>query len=158
VEHEITEQEIARKTLEIFPLMGRLFEANMRESDDMSPVHFHVLTALSVQHHTLSELAQYLSVTPASMSRTVTVMEEREWLTRTRSQEDRRVVYIEITSAGYTVLRSVGEKAEEQFAQVFADVPTAEREELMHGLSILINAFNTVINAQRLENEKHISS
>ena len=155
---KISENEIARKTLEIFPLMGRLFEANMRASDDMSPVHFHVLTALTIQHHTLGELASYLNVTPASMSRTVTIMEERNWLTRTRSKEDRRVVYIEITPNGYQVLRDVGLKAEQQFANVFKDIPQQQREHLMNGLSILITAFNDVINKQRQENAQRESN
>jgi DNA-binding MarR family transcriptional regulator len=142
---DITTSHVARKTLQIFPLMGRLFEANMRTTDDMSPVHFHVLTALTIQHRTLGELAERLNVTAASMSRTVTVMEERGWLERSRSKEDRRVVYIEITPAGYGVLREVGEKSEEQFAQVFVDLSSKELGRLVEGLDILIDTFERVI-------------
>ena len=144
-ESQISEKQLARKTLEIFPLMGRLFEANMRTTDDMSPVHFHVLTALTLQHRTLGELAERLNVTAASMSRTVTVMEDRGWLMRERSKEDRRVVYIQITKTGYGVLREVGEKSEQQFAKVFVDVEHEDRRRLLEGLQVLFKTFDRVI-------------
>ena len=91
-------REVARKAKRIFPLMGRLMEAQMRvPTIPVPPVHFHVLNRIDYQPHTLTELAEVMSVSAASLSRTITVLEDRGWVTRERSQEDRRVVMIHIT-------------------------------------------------------------
>lgn len=145
----VTAHEVARKAKRIFPLMGRLMEANMRimevserGGERLPPVHFHVLTALNNRPFTLSDLAEFLAISPASLSRTVTVLEDRAWLTRTRSNEDRRIVTINITEAGHDVLEEVERRSEDYLIGVFEKLDDEHLQTVLDGLEVLINAFS----------------
>lgn len=137
-----TAREVARRAKRIIPLMGRAMEAHMRTPFlPLPPVHFHVLNRVELQPHTLNELAEAMSVSSASMSRTVTVLEERGWLTRNRSTADRRIVRIEITPEGHQVLADIEARTEDFLTQVLETVPQDDLETLREGMDILISAF-----------------
>lgn len=136
-------RDIARKAKRIFPLMGRLMEAQMRvPAIPMPPVHFHVLNRIDYQAHTLTELADAMSVSAASLSRTITVLEERGWVMRERSDEDRRKVLIHITPEGNGVLAEIEERTEEFLADTLSTLSEDDLATLSDGLDILIGAFS----------------
>lgn len=141
--NEIDARSVARQAKRIFPLMGRLMESQMHTPVlKMPPVHFHVLNRIDRRPHTLHELAAGLSVSSASLSRTVTVMEERGWVTRTRSTEDRRLVHIGITEEGHAVLRDMEQRTEDFLTDTLSRLSQAELSTLAEGLGILISAFS----------------
>ena len=143
--HVPTSDEIAEMAVRIFPLMGRLMEARMRVTErgfGMSPVHFHVLNMIDHQPHTLNEIADRQKISSASLSRSVTVMEERGWVNWDRSTEDRRVVYISITPSGHKILRDIEDRSRDYLVSSFEGLSDDERTELMRGLDILIGAFS----------------
>lgn len=141
-------REVARKAKRIIPLMGRAMEAQMRTPAlPLPPVHFHVLNRVEIQPHTLNELADAMSVSSASMSRTVTVLEERGWLSRTRSTEDRRLVQIELTSEGHQVLQNIESRTEDFLTQVLEQLPDEKLDTLREGMDILIGAFANQLTA-----------
>lgn len=137
-----TAREVARKAKRILPIMGRVMESQMRTpAVPLPPVHFHVMNALSSQSHTLSSLAERMSISAASLSRTVTVLEDRGWLTRTRSDEDRRVVMIELTGDGREQLVEIEQRSEDFLTETLSQLSQDELVRLMDGLDILIGAF-----------------
>jgi DNA-binding MarR family transcriptional regulator len=139
---EISAQEVARIAIEIFPVMGRVMEAYMRVGEHViAMVHFDVLIMLTIRPHTVSELAEKLSVSAASVSKTVTVMEERNWVERTRSVDDRRVVYLSMTDQGRHVLREMRAHMIEFLAGVFEPLSQAERRKIVEGMEVLIQTF-----------------
>ncbi|MEM9951437.1 MAG: MarR family transcriptional regulator [Chloroflexota bacterium] len=136
-------RDVARKAKRIFPLMGRVMEAQMRvPTIPVPPVHFHVLNRVDVQPHTLTELAEVMSVSAASLSRTITVLEERGWVSRERSDEDRRVVKINITQDGHQILADMETRTEDFLTQTLAHLSQDDLDKLMDGLDILIGAFS----------------
>lgn len=138
-----TVREIARKAKRIFPLMGRLMEAQMRvPAIPMPPVHFHVLNRIDYQPQTLTELADAMSVSAASLSRTITVLEERGWVSRERSEEDRRKVLIHITDEGNGVLTDLERRTEDFLADTLSTLSDDDLATLSHGLDILIGTFS----------------
>lgn len=143
---ETTAREVAQKAKRILPIMGRVMEAQMRTpAVPLPPVHFHVMNALSNQPHTLSTLAERMSVSAASLSRTVTVLEERGWLTRTRSTEDRRVVMIALTGDGRDQLLDIEQRSEDFLTETLSTLSQDELDRLLDGLNILIGAFTDVM-------------
>jgi DNA-binding MarR family transcriptional regulator len=139
---EISAQEVARIAIEIFPVMGRVMEAYMRVGEHIvAMVHFDVLIMLTVRPHSVGELAEKLSVSAASISKTITVMEERGWVERTRSAEDRRVVNLSMTDAGRGVLRAMRANMVEFLAGVFEPLSQAERRKIVDGMEVLIQTF-----------------
>lgn len=136
-------RDVARRAKRIFPIMGRLMEANMRvPTIPMSPVHFHVLNRVDYQPQTLTGLAETMSVSAASLSRTITVLEERGWVSRVRSEEDRRVVSIHITADGHRILTDIEKRAEDFLTETLSHLAQDDLEKLMSGLDILIGAFS----------------
>ena len=70
-----------------------------RAVDTMSDGQFAVLAALSIHgEHTLGQLADRERVTAPSMNRTVSLLEEAGYLTRTPDDDDRRKVTIALTA------------------------------------------------------------
>lgn len=139
----ISVRDVARKAKRILPLMGRVMEAQMRvPTIPMPPVHFHVLNRIYRQPYTLTELAEMMSVSAASLSRTISVLEERDWVKRVRSEEDRRITLIEITPTGHSMLSDVEERSEEFLVQSLSRLSQQDLSKLMEGLDILIGAFS----------------
>jgi DNA-binding MarR family transcriptional regulator len=141
-----TPDEVAQRAMHIFPLMGRLLEAQMRSRDDsLSPVHFHVLRLVAQQPRSLSSLAEQQSVSAASMSKTVTVMEERGWLTRTRDTDDRRFVLIDITDEGRDTLHSITSHTRQYLSETIQHLPPDDLKALNDGMRVLIQTFSDVL-------------
>lgn len=139
----ISVRDVARTAKRILPLMGRVMEAQMRvPTIPMPPVHFHVLNRVYRQPYTLTDLADAMSVSAASLSRTISVLEERNWVTRVRSEDDRRITLIEITPTGHAMLSDVEERSEEFLVQSLSRLSQEELEKLKEGLDILIGAFS----------------
>jgi DNA-binding MarR family transcriptional regulator len=139
----LSARDVARKAKRILPLMGRLMEANMRvPALPLPPIHFHVLNRVQVQPYTLTDLADVMSVSAASLSRTITVMEERGWVTRIRSGDDRRLVEISITPEGHLVLTEIEQRSEDFLTETLEKLNTDDLEKLMQGLDIMIGAFS----------------
>jgi MarR family 2-MHQ and catechol resistance regulon transcriptional repressor len=96
---------------------------------------------LAHREWTLSELAEVQAVSLPTMSSTITTLEERAWVTRERSPEDRRVVLVQLTSQGRAVIEDAHHHAEEQIAVMLAPLAEDERERLQQGLEILRKVF-----------------
>ena len=138
----VTPDEVARTAVKIFPIMGRLMDAYMRVGEHhLSSVHFQVLTMVLSRPCTVSELAERQSISAASMSKTVMVMEERGWLSRERDKSDRRVVRLAGTPAGRDVLRDVQKRSVEELTESFKNLSQEELKLIMDGMEALIRAF-----------------
>jgi DNA-binding MarR family transcriptional regulator len=141
-----TPDDVAQRAMHIFPLMGRLLEAQMRSREEtLSPVHFHVLRLVAQEPQSLSALAEQQSVSAASMSKTVTVLEDRGWLTRRRSEKDRRFVLIDITDDGQAMLHSITSHTQRYLAEAIQHLPPDELQALDDGMRVLIQTFSDVL-------------
>jgi DNA-binding MarR family transcriptional regulator len=139
----ITPDEVARTAVKIFPIMGRLMDSYMRVGEHhLSSVHFQVLTMVLSRPCTVSELAERQSISAASMSKTVMVMEERGWLSRERDKNDRRVVRLAGTPEGRNVLRDVQKRSEEELTETFKHLSQEELTKIQEGMETLIRAFS----------------
>lgn len=136
-------REVAKIAKRIFPLMGRMMETQMqRPAIHIPPIHFHVLNRIYIRSYSLTELAEVMSVSAASLSRTISVLEERNWLVRKRSEEDRRAIQIEITQAGHDTLQEIEQHAEDFLTETLSKLSNEELDKLLDGLNILIGTFS----------------
>src|SRR4029450_14008863 len=81
-----------------------------------APAHFGLLTMLSAQPRTLTELAVLQGVSLPTMSNSISAMGQRGWVRRTAPAKDRRVVIIEVTPTGRAAVERVGRAAEAHLA------------------------------------------
>ena len=73
-------------------------------SRDLSVRELHVLEAVSSLRssgkNTMAEIARYLHLSPASLTTAVNVLVKKEYVTRSYSPADRRVIFVGLTPAG----------------------------------------------------------
>ncbi len=144
-------REAARHRLKIVPLVMRVLAAELRAAGELpAPAHFGLLTMLSVQPRTLTELACLQGVSLPTISNSVSAMVQRGWARRSSPAKDRRVISIDVTPAGRAALERVGKAAEGHLAHWLAPLDDAARRRLKEGLGVLRRAFSDAPTAPRL--------
>jgi DNA-binding MarR family transcriptional regulator len=138
-----TDNDLARQMLDIIPLIMRATGAEIRREAAASfqVSHYRLLKLLQRQPHTLSELAACQSVALPTMSRTVSVLVKRGWVTRIEDPEDRRRVRLRTTQEGEALLEQLHARLQESLATRLAVLTGQEREQVMAGLQILEKVF-----------------
>jgi DNA-binding MarR family transcriptional regulator len=135
-------REAARQILKIVPQVMRIVAAELRAAGELpAPAHFGLLTMLSHQPRTLTELAVLQGVSLPTMSNSITAMVQRGWVRRSSPARDRRVVIIDVTAAGRAALERVGKAAEGHLAERLISLDDGARRRLQGGLSVLRRAF-----------------
>ena len=135
-------REAAREILKIVPLVMRAVAAELRAGGELpAPAHFGLLSLLSAQPRTLTELAGLQGVSLPTMSNSISAMVQRGWVRRSEPMADRRMVLIEVTPAGKSALERVGRAAEGHIADRLAPLDAASRHRLQAGLALLRQAF-----------------
>ena len=81
------------------------------------------------------DLQERLGIRSGSLSETTGKMEEKGWIRRTKSKEDRRKLLLGITLKGEEVLNTLQEKDEESMFAVLSD---KERKQLRKILTRLV--------------------
>src|SRR5436190_8024304 len=136
-------REAAREILAIVPLVMRTVVAELRAAGELpAPAHFGLLTMLSAQPRTLSELATLQGVSLPTMSNSISAMVQRGWVRRIAVPQDRRVLIIEVTPTGKAAVERVGRAAEAHLAVMLAPLDAPSRRRLQAGLSVLRRIFS----------------
>ena len=146
----MADETLARQILEVVPLVMRTVSAEMRQTDPfLVTSHFRLLWLLRHCSLSLSELAEHQAVSLPTMSNSITILEERGWARRTRSEVDRRVVLIEITDEGRAVLAHVEAQMEQRVAEIIASLDETEQTTISSGLRMLRDMFMKAIDEDK---------
>ncbi len=140
--NETEEQQLATQILEVLPQVSQTVTAGLRNHPD--PIALNqvmVLRTLVERPLNLSDLASEHMVSLPTMSNTVSRMVKQGWVTRSRSEEDRRMVLIELTAVGRTRLNSIFQHLANHITTLFTVLSPAERVELKRGLSLIETIF-----------------
>src|SRR5207249_10923851 len=78
-----------------------------------------------------------------TMSNSISVMVDRGWVRRNAPGVDRRVVIIEVTTAGRAALDRVARSAETHLADVLTPLDVTARRRLHRGLGVLHHVFRS---------------
>ena len=115
-----------------------------RAVDTLSDGQFAVLAALSIHgEHTLGQLADRERVTAPSMNRTVSLLEEAGYLTRTPDDDDRRKVTIALTDAGRLVVAETVRRRDAWLEEALAALDEDERRTLAAAAEIMRKVADT---------------
>jgi len=77
------------------------------------------------------------------MSRTVSVLVERGWVTRAEDPQDRRRVRLRITDEGWAILEQLRTRVQAHLTARLAALTAEEREQVLAGLEVLEKVFTT---------------
>ena len=104
------------------------------------------LSQLDVADPTMvTELAEFLGVTPSTMSLNLKRLEEVGFIQRTRDPADRRVMNVLLTEAGLGMLELASPYDPERVAAMLAILRPDERTRALEGLAILAEAADRVV-------------
>jgi DNA-binding MarR family transcriptional regulator len=136
---------VAELFLRVVPQVMRVVAADVRKSGlEIEPIYIHLLGCLSLQERSLGQLADVLSVSAPTMSKTISTLEARRWVQRKRSERDGRIVLVALTPEGQSVLRRAKEYMVSRIAEALGSLSGEERETLSSGLEILGDVFSRV--------------
>ena len=140
------EQELATQILEVLPQVSQTVAVGLRgHPNPIALNQMMVLRTLKERPLNLSDLAKEHMVSLPTMSNTVSRMVKQGWVTRIRSQEDRRMVLIELTAVGRTRLNSIFQHLADHITTLFSILSPVERVELKRGLSLIEMIFTSQI-------------
>jgi DNA-binding MarR family transcriptional regulator len=129
----------ARDLLKVTMLLMRRLGARMRQgAERIEPPQIGILMRLSEKPLTLTELAAHQVVRLPTMSRSVGLLVDRGWVSRTIPASNRRQTIVAITAEGRRTLEKMGRHAERQVSELLSSLTAAERQRIQGGLEILI--------------------
>jgi DNA-binding MarR family transcriptional regulator len=135
-------QDLARLLFETTPAVMRSMGAQVRlRRHSFFHNHYRILRMLSHGECSMSELARRNGVSLPSMSSTARTLEERGWLERVRSPQDRRMVHLRTSRKGRQVLQSEHERMTTWLAEQLESLSAEEKESLRTGLLALKRVF-----------------
>src|ERR1043166_5840382 len=100
-----------------------------------------------VEGTSVLDLARHMGVTPSTMSLTVDRLERDGYVTRERSQEDRRRVDLRLTPSGVRIKRQDKVLEPELVAAMLAHLDERKRRQALRGLELLADAAGAMIRA-----------
>lgn len=110
-----------------------------RMDTDITVTQFRLLHMLKSQGmQRVAEVAEYLCITPGAVTGIADRLIEKGLMERVRSEEDRRVVYLQITPAGEEQFLSMQKIQNEAVAAMFRYLPERDVEELHRIFSHLL--------------------
>ena len=134
----------ARQIVNIIPLVMRIVAAEVRRNPGIhEPSHIGLLGMLAKHNCTMSDLADKMSVSLPTMSKSIRRLEESNWVRLLRSDEDRRVVWAELTPDGRAVLSEVYEQTAHHVEELVRQLSPPDHDTLRNGLTVLRDLFET---------------
>lgn len=86
---------------------------------------------------TMTELCDSALITNASMTAAIDRLEQREFVERVASKEDRRVRRVQLTAQGSALIKRLYARHERDLEEVLSAIPAAQRAELRRGLKTI---------------------
>jgi DNA-binding MarR family transcriptional regulator len=112
---------------------ARLTRLLMRSGvHEISRTEVGVLATLSDGPRRITQLAMTEALAQPTVTQLIDKLEGRELVSRSRSEEDGRVVLVEITTAGAEALEVVRRLIRANMREALVDLPDAELTELAH--------------------------
>ncbi len=137
-------------SLSIFQALRQLQQAaevhakRLSRYGGLTPLQLLVLQVLAVETHlTASQLARFVSLSPASLSGVLDRLESRGLLSRQRDEHDRRKQWLVLDDAGRAALAEAPSLLPNHVRQRFAALPEWERHSLLAALLRAAELFHT---------------
>ena len=122
---------------------------NRFQSAGLSATQFMTLNLMpdGAKSMTLSELAARMNLGTATVAKTIDSLEDRGLLTRTRSDQDRRVVHLSLTEDGRSLQNAASADFHRYMIALFRKLKPDRRTGLVQGLEDLLAASAELMSA-----------
>ena len=115
--------------------VSRDFAAIYREKYGLTRPEWRLLATLGqYQTMTATEVGRHSAMHKTKVSRAVTALEKRRWLTREADEADRRVEHLKLTKTGEEAYRALVPIAREFERRLWRGISSERREEFEYGM------------------------
>jgi DNA-binding MarR family transcriptional regulator len=137
------QQEISKQILERIPKAMRLIRNEMRNyaKGQLTVPQFRILIRLNRHSQTHKEVAEWLGITPATLTRIVDTLVKRKLVTRECGSVDRRLTYLAPTTTGKALAEKYLERMNELLKHRVDALSPNDKVKLKEGLRILTLIF-----------------
>lgn len=134
--------EIAR----LFSEVNKVIHRNMRKSFENQgltlPQGMVVHTLIEFGEMKITELSKKLNLSNSTVSGIVDRLEKQELVVRTRSEVDRRIIFVKVTPKFKEIHEGFHRKAEQNFEDLLGNGTSEEIEKIIEGLNVLKEILN----------------
>ncbi|MGC8970706.1 MAG: MarR family winged helix-turn-helix transcriptional regulator [bacterium] len=111
----------------------------LMEKYDITPLQYRALKIIRDEHPTMGDLCDLLYLSSSTVTDLVDRLESNNLVRRVRSREDRRVIILEVTEEGASLLENIKEEKLEVLNKALSLLDEKEREEIRESLIKLYN-------------------
>lgn len=111
---------------------------------DLGIAHMMVLKVLSVREKPpiIADLAKELSISASMMTHIIDKIESAKLIHRTRDESDRRIVRVEITEEGKSLVNKLDAEARERIVLFLKNLNENDQNEFINAMNVLITITN----------------
>lgn len=136
---ESTDKKI--EVVRLFYELNKILKHNMHKDMECIgitvPQSFVIGTLVKSGEMKISELSNKVNLSNSTISGIIDRLENQQLVTRTRSQEDRRIVYVKATPKVHELYQGIYQKAEKSFGDLLSSGTPEELEKIIVGLNTL---------------------
>ncbi|AZV58893.1 MarR family transcriptional regulator [Clostridium sp. AWRP] len=123
---------------------------------DLSVTEVHTIEAIGMDKpKRMKDVACQLDITMGTLTTAINRLERKQYVTRTRSKEDRRIVYIQLTKKGKLAFRVHHKFHYNMVEEILGELTEGEEEVLIKSLEKLNNFFRSKYNLKIGSKEKN---
>lgn len=136
-------EKISSQMLEIIPLTMRAIRGEMRglAQPELSIAQFRILARLDFRAHSNKDLAEWVGVSTAAMSRTINGLVRRGLVQRHPTPHDRREVVLTLTAKGKKKFESIEDATKQKLDLRLENQSASNRKKIEAGLAVLKEIF-----------------
>jgi len=134
---------LARQILDVLPKGMRNIRNEMRQSANgqLTVAQFRVLVKLAKGPTSHKSVAEWLGITPATLTRMIDTLVERKLVQRQIDPDDRRQTILQVTGRGRKQYEHLQEKAQISLQERMESLNESEKNVLSQGLHVLSKLF-----------------
>ena len=106
-------------------------------SPDLTLPQILLLSSISSEGTDMSSLSKQIGVDNSTMTRLIGVLIRNDWVEKYKGENDRRVVFVKITSQGEDIRRKIDTKINEFGIEIINAIPPEDRNDIREMLTSL---------------------
>ena len=106
-------------------------------SPDLTLPQILLLSSISSEGTDMSSLSKQMGVDNSTMTRLIGVLIRNDWVEKYKGENDRRVVFVKITSQGEEIRRKIDTKINEFGIEIINAIPPEDRNDIREMLTSL---------------------
>lgn len=129
--------ELVKQTLSIIPLMTKkLFgSVHILHDSDLHHTHFHIMHIVAdAKSIRTTEIAKKLAIRKSNLTPLINKLMEKNFIVRVKDEDDRRVIYIELTQEGNVFLKEKKAILEKEVEERLAELTDEDQKKLQEAV------------------------